>query len=110
MQPLQKPPLCIITEKKTKCFDCHWINLHPCLQPFKKAAAVLKGAPFQHLLSTFPAPFPEAKFMSLQLTVSLRFLGIILRVLRLEVLLNYREGGYGFLSGFLPFSFTVYSN
>jgi hypothetical protein len=25
-------------------------------------------------------------------------------------LLNYREGGYGFLSGFLPFSFTVYSN
>jgi len=85
MQPFQKPPLCIITEKKTRCFDCNWINLHPCLQPFKKAAAVLKGAPFQHLLSTFPAPSPEAKFMSLQLTVSLRFLGIILRVLRLEV-------------------------
>jgi hypothetical protein len=36
----------------------------------------------------------------------LRFLGIILRVLRLEVSLWIREGGYGFLSGFPPFSCT----
>ncbi len=49
-------------------------------------------------------------------TISLRFLGIISRVLRLMVFcmdfLNHkeREGkGCGFLPGF-PFSFTVYTN
>ncbi len=46
--------------------------------------------------------------------ISLRFLGIILRVLTLKGfcldLLDQREKGYGFLSGFPPFSFTVFSN
>ncbi len=46
-------------------------------------------------------------------TILLRFLGIILRVLRLEVslwiFLKHRKGGYGFLSGFPPFYFLGYS-
>jgi hypothetical protein len=47
-------------------------------------------------------------------TNSLGFLGIILSVLRLGKVscmdfLNQRGGGYGFLSGIPPFSFTVYS-
>ncbi len=40
-------------------------------------------------------------------TISLRFLCIILRVFIIEDSLNHREGGYGFLSGFPLFSFTV---
>ncbi len=46
-------------------------------------------------------------------TISLRFLDIILRVLRLEVQYGFikpQGGGYGFLSVYPPFSFTVYSN
>jgi hypothetical protein len=43
----------------------------------------------------------------------MRGTGIILRVLRLEVSVGFLKpygSGYGFLSGFPPFSFTVYSN
>jgi hypothetical protein len=51
----------------------------------------------------------EAEFMNVR-TILLRFLSIILRDLRFEVSvwIHWTIGnGYGFLSGFPPFSFTV---
>jgi hypothetical protein len=48
--------------------------------------------------------------MNYEFTILLRFLGIILRVRFLYGFLRTQVRGCGFLSGFSPFAFAVYSN